>query len=400
VRVRVLQTLRPISAQASGSALGEERRYRVLFIVNSLWFFQNHRLPIAVAAQGRGYDVAVAAPLDEYAGRVRSHGIAVHDLPMRRSMSPVSDLLVLWRIARLIRRLSPDLVHLVTAKPVAYGGLCARLLRVPAVVSAISGLGYVFIADDGRSELRRRSLLALYRVALGHPNQTIIFQNIDDRRVFAEAGACDTSRTVLIEGCGVRLGRGAARRTGPPAVMLGARLLVDKGVREFVAAAGIVRAFRPDCRFVLVGEIDPGNPASISRAELEGWVGHGVVEWLGWQDDVQSVLRDATIACLPSYREGLPKFLIEAAAAGLPIVTTDVPGCRDVVRHGFNGFLVPARDAHSLAHAILQLLDAPEEGTRMGRNSRRMARARFNVHDVTLRTVDLYDDLLKEASSP
>jgi glycosyltransferase involved in cell wall biosynthesis len=129
-------------------------------------------------------------------------------------------------------------------------------------------------------------------------------------------------------------------------------------------------------------------------------VGHGVVEWLGWQDDVQSVLRDATIACLPSYREGLPKFLIEAAAAGLPIVTTDVPGCRDVVRHGFNGFLVPARDAHSLAHAILQLLDAPEEGTRMGRNSRRMARARFNVHDVTLRTVDLYDDLLKEASSP
>jgi glycosyltransferase involved in cell wall biosynthesis len=371
-----------------------QQRYRVLFIVNSMWFFQNHRLPIAVEARRRGYHVAVAAPLDKYAKRVRDSGIWVHDLPMRRGMSPASDVLLLWRIARLIRRVSPDLVHLVTAKPVAYGGLCARLLRVPAVVSAISGLGYVFIASDRRSGFRRRSLLALYRLALGHRNQRIIFQNGDDLRVFADAGVCDSGRSVLIEGSGVRLGRVASRRIGAPTVVLGARLLVDKGVREFVGAAETVRALRPDCRFVLVGDIDLGNPASISRRELEAWVARGVVECLGWQDDFGAVLRNATIACLPSYREGLPKFLIEAAAAGLPIVTTDVPGCRNVVRHGFNGLLVPARDAPALAHAILQLLEAPEEVIRMGRNARRMARGRFNVQDVTRQTIDLYDDLL------
>lgn len=360
-----------------------------------MWFFHNHRLPVALAAMRRGYRVSVAAPADGYSEAVARHGIAVHDLPMARGVSIGTELPALLHMARTIRQLRPDVVHLVTVKPVTYGGIIARVLRVPAVVSAISGLGYTFVSQDRRAGLLRAAILMLYRAALRHPNQRVIFQNTFDRDTIVDAGACEPACTVLIEGSGVDVRRYARAPEVGTSIVLGARLLADKGVREFVHAAETVRARRAGCRFVLAGDVDPGNPSSITRDELDGWVRAGLVDWVGWQEDLRPVLRTATIACLPSYREGLPRFLIEAAATGLPIVTTDVPGCRNVVRDGFNGILVPARDSAALAAAITRLLDARDERVRMGRNGRRMARARFDVRNIAKHNVDLYDQLLQ-----
>ena len=369
---------------------------KLLFVVNNPSFFLSHRLPLGIAAAARGYEVHVATPPGPSSAEIVRHRFGFHPVPMERnSGKPWEELVTLLALRRLYQALRPDLVHHVTIKPVLYGGLVARAIGVPAVVSAVSGLGTVFLARGKRAQLKRRAIVLAYRAALRHPNGRVIFQNVDDMAAFVDAGAVEPSNAVLIRGSGVDLAEftpGAEPPPEPVTVLLPARMLWDKGVGEFVEAARMLRS--SGIRFVLVGPVDAGNLTSITAAELMAWQNEGLLTWLGNRCDMPALLRTAHVVCLPSYREGLPKALIEAAACGRPIITTDVPGCRDVVRDGENGLLVPARDARGLADAIGKLANDAALRARMGARSREIAEREFSVTAVAEETLAVYAALL------
>jgi glycosyltransferase involved in cell wall biosynthesis len=366
---------------------------RLLFVVNDAAFFLSHRLPLATGARAAGFDVHVATPRDAAASRIEAEGLAYHPVPLsRRGTSPAAELGTLASLVALYRRVAPDVAHHVTAKPILYGGVAARVAGVPAVVHAVSGLGHVFISDAPRARVLRQAIRATYRIVTSHPNCAVIFQNDDDRLTFGSA--IRTPRVVMIRGSGVDLAtfRPSPLPGGAPLVVLPSRMLWDKGIGEFVEAARALGREGLRARFALVGGVDPGNPAAVPRERIDAWVREGVVEWWGLRGDMPDVLAQATIACLPSYREGMPKALLEACAAGRPIVTTDVPGCRDVGRGG-HGALVPARDARALADTLRELLGDRARLERMAAAAAVAARA-FSVDEVSMRTLELYRELL------
>jgi len=365
---------------------------KLLFVVNVDWFFLSHRLPIALAARDAGYEVHVATSLTRTVTELQAHGFTVHALEIdRRSAGPLQALRLTAHLYRLMRSLTPDVVHLVTIKPVLLGGLAARAAQVPRVIAAISGLGFVFTAQGARALLRRSIVSALYRLALSGSGVRVIFQNGDDQAMLQRHAGIRDDQVVRIRGSGVDLGAWRARPLpdGPPVVLMAARLLVDKGVCEFAEAARRLQG-HGGARFVLVGDLDPGNPTSLSREQVQAWVDEGILAWWGPRSDMADVLAMAHIVVLPSYREGLPKGLIEAAACARAVVTTDVPGCRDAIEPGQTGVLVPARDAVALGDGIRALLDDPSRMRAMGEAGRRWAERVFDVREVVARHLALY----------
>lgn len=369
----------------------------LMFVVNVDWFFLSHRLPIALVALRDGYKVHIATGLTDKRVELEKHGLVVHPLALDRSSTSLRDAwrtgVQLWQVFRSVR---PDVVHLVTIKPVLLGGLVARLAGVPAVVAAVSGMGFVFMARGVRAALRRAMVGALYRVALGHRNLIVITQNPDDRASLAKLAQLPNSKLTLIAGSGVDLSR--FRHTplpsGVPVLLLAARLLGDKGVREFVQAARLLQLRGVKARFCLVGAVDIANPASLAQAELTQWVNEGVVEWWGQRSDMPDVLASAYVVVLPSYREGLPKVLLEAAACGRAVVTTDVPGCRDAIAPDVSGVLVPVRDAAALADALQGLIEDPARCQAMGNAGRVLAENAFDVRQVVATHMRIYQDLI------
>jgi glycosyltransferase involved in cell wall biosynthesis len=309
--------------------------------------------------------------------------------------NPLKELRVIADIVKMYRERQPDLVHHVTVKPVLYGSLAARLVGGPGVVNAVSGLGYLFLGSR-RARLLRPLVKALYRLALRHRRSRTIFQNPDDRDLFVGSGLVRPDQTVLIRGSGVDCDTFVPRPEpeGIPVVILPARILWDKGVAEFVEAARLIRQQDTPARFVLVGDPDPGNPAAVPTATLEAWVREGIIDSWGHRRDMPEALSSATVVVLPSYREGLPKALLEAAACGRPVVATDVPGCREIVRHNVNGLLVPVRDAPALANATRLLLQSPALRHRLGEAGRRIAEREFAEQLVVDQTLDVYRRLL------
>lgn len=370
---------------------------RLLFVVNVDWFFLSHRLPIALAALKQGYEVHIATGLTDKLGELQKHGLLVHPLALDRSSTGIGNasrtVLDLWRVFRAVR---PDVVHLVTIKPVLLGGLVARWSRVPALVSAVSGLGYVFIASGLKAHVRRSLVGRVYAWSLGHRNQVVIFQNPDDCDTLMAAAGLPASKVAMIRGSGVSLSQFAATHVpfGVPVVLFPARLLADKGIFEFVGAASLLRAKGVSARFVLAGLVDGANPTSVSQAQLNAWAAEGVVENWGYRADMPQVLASASVVVLPSYREGLPKVLLEAAACGRAVVTTDVPGCRDAIEPGVTGLLVPVREVAGLAQAIEQLLANPARREAMGLAGRRLAEQEFDVNAVVEKHLDIYQRLL------
>lgn len=372
---------------------------RVLFVVNEAKFFLSHRLPIAEAAIAAGYEVHVATAPDPSID-LKSFGVHQHSFHLSRSGSnPLSELRSVWQLYRLFVRVKPDIVHLVTIKPVLYGGIAARLAGVPALVAAISGLGAVFISSSLTMRVLRLGIGLLYRLSLGHRNSAVIFQNNDDKSVLMGMSVVRADQCRLIHGSGVSLTEYQLmpEPTSTPIVVMAARLLRDKGVLEFHAAAKRLREAGISARFLLAGAVDPGNPASLDAAELERWTDEGAVEVLGFRDNIPALFSGANVVVLPSYREGLPKVLIEAAACGRAIVTTDVPGCRDAVESGVTGILVPARDAESLAIAMRRLIEDPELRARMGHAARRFAEQRFDIKMVIAAHLKIYEELSSKA---
>lgn len=366
---------------------------KLLYVVNVDWFFISHRLPIALRAMESGYQVHLSCAVTDKSEQLAALGIIVHPLELSRSGTGIrSELLAFWQISRVLDKVKPDVAHFVTIKPVLYGGIWSRIFGNAKRVFSISGLGYVFIAQGIKAKCVRGVIALLYRLALGGRASQVIFQNPDDQALVLKATGILPERTTLIRGSGVDLSQYSVQEepTGAPVVMLVARLLYDKGVAEFVAAAHIIRQMMPEVRMVLVGDIDQGNPKSVGAAQLASWVADGVVEHWGYQRDIATVMAQSHVQVLPSYREGLPKSLIEAAACGRAIVTTNVPGCRDAIVHGQTGLLVPVKNAAALAEAIKQLLSDEQARKTMANAGRLWAEQVFDIRQVVARHMELY----------
>ena len=374
-------------------------RRRILFVVNHAGFFLSHRLPLALAAQRQGYDVIVTTPKSRHVPRIEAAGLTWVPLHLSRSgTNPWSEARTILSLYRTYRRLRPDLVHHVTSKPVLYGTPMARLARVPAVVNAISGMGSNF-SHDLRGTSALQSLLAFgYGRALRHPNMRVIFQNESHAGEFVSRGWVRADQRVLIRGAGVDtevFSPATSAPSGIPLVVLVARMLHGKGIADFVEAARLLRSQGVVARFALIGDPDPDNRESLSERQLRAWNDEGAVEYWGRREDIPEVLRCAAIACLPTtLPEGVPKSLIEAASCGLPIVTTDIPGCRDLVADAVNGFLVPLKDPSSLAVKLRTLIGDPALRARMGAAGRARVVDRYSLSRVIDAHLEVYAELL------
>lgn len=375
-----------------------ERKPSLLFFVTEDWYFCSHRLPLGIGAVAAGYEVALATRINNqtYAAQIEQAGIRLIPLPLSRGgKNPLTEWRTVLALYRVLKREQPDILHNVAMKPVLYGSLAARLAGVPHVVNALAGLGHIFAAKDRAGLLRQCVKLAFRWLLRGHGQ--VIVQNPDDLRLLLESDAITREQATLIRGSGVNLDRFTPQPepAGIPVVTLAARLLWDKGVREFVEAARQLRTSGVEARFVIVGEPDPENHSSIPAQQMAVWEDEGTIEWWGKRTDMPAVLAESHIVCLPSYYgEGVPKVLLEAAAAGRPIVTTDMPGCREVVTEGQNGLLVPARDIPALAEALHTLLLNPALRQHMGQQGRQRAEAEFGEAQVVSQTLGIYQSLV------
>ncbi len=393
----------PSTHRPSGPGRIEPSSLRLLLVGNDADYFFMHRLPLARALHGAGYDLHVAIPHLASDARVRAELYPVHRIPLSRgSTNAFRDLRTFVALSSLYRSLRPDLIHHVTLKPTLYGGVAARLCRIGRVVNSVTGLGFAFMSQTRRAALLRSALVPLLRYGCRRPGVRMLFENHEDLETYVELAICDRRASRILASSGITPDCFRNPERDPTAdvtVVTVSRMLWDKGIAELVEAARLVRAQRPNVRFVLVGGSDP-NPTSIPEPTIRGWQKEGTIEWLGFRNDVPEILSRAHVFCLPSYREGLPRSLMEAAAAGLPAVASDVPGCRDVVEHRVTGLLVPPRDPEALATALLSLVEDPALRQTMGAAAQARARGRYTVDLVVRSTEDVYLDLFREIAAP
>lgn len=370
---------------------------RIGLVVNQADFLISHRYELACALRDLGAELTIFCPAASREEKLIESGFRVVTYPLSRSgRNPFAAIRSLLSLSRLYRDHPLDLVHHVTIKPVLYGTRAARKRGIPAVVNAIPGLGSVYTAEGFFAALRRATTNLLYRSFTRHPAIRVIFQNSEDRDAFVRRRLVSAVDAVIIRGSGVNLATFSTSEAPPEPVsfLLIGRMLADKGVREYVNAARLLRRDHPEWCFRLLGGLDTGNPSAIGKDELEAWHNEGI-DWLGHRSDVADQIRAHHVVVLPSYREGMPKTLLEATACGRPIITTDIPGCRDIVRDGVNGLLVQPRVVTELAEAMRTLGEDGALRDQMGRAGRTRAMA-FSVEDVVERTLRIYATLLHE----
>ncbi len=376
---------------------------KVVFFANTDWYLYNFRLAAALHLQSKGAEVVMLSPAGEFGARFAGHGIRWVTLPMdRASLNPVREALLLRHLVGLLKVERPDLLHNFTVKCAVYGAFAARAAKVPAVVNAVAGMGYVFASDRPKARMLRPIIKLLMRGTLGGGHSRLILQNSDDVQALTALRLVPAQKIRLIRSSGVDTSRFCppARDTSGPRplrVLLAARLLWDKGIREFVHAAELTKQQGRNIEFLLAGTPDPGNPRSVDRPEVEQWHRRGLVNWLGHVEDMPALLNSVDVMALPSYYgEGVPRSLIEGAASGLALITTDLPGCREVVaQHGIDGLHVPPRDADSLAALLVRLDDDRDLLRRLGDCARQKALADFDERVVIGKTLEVYDELLR-----
>jgi glycosyltransferase involved in cell wall biosynthesis len=374
---------------------------KLLFLVSEDWYFRSHRSPIARAARDAGALVSVATRVRKAGDLIKAEGFRLFPLELSRSgRNPFRDLRQIYSLYRLYRRERPDIVHHVALKPSLYGSIAARFAGVPHVVNAFAGMGFVFISNGLFARMIRPVLSGLFRYLLNRNNTLTIVQNADDAKLFVERVGIASERIRIIRGSGVDIERfkpvAETRAPETPTAVCVSRMLWDKGVGELVAAAKLLKSRGVPIRIRLVGPGDD-NPASIPKSQLDEWARAGAVEVAGPSDDIPGVYAGADIAVLPSYREGLPKSLLEAAAAGLPLVATNAPGCREICRDGETGLLVPVQSVEPLADALARLANDPALRAALGANARRAAVEEFSEAQVVAETLDLYESLLSNS---
>jgi glycosyltransferase involved in cell wall biosynthesis len=371
---------------------------KLLYLVTEDWYVLSHRLPMARAARDAGFAVTVATRVADGAAAIHAEGFALEPLAWQRGIaSPVEIARSVGSVARVLRRLRPDIVHNVALKPILIAGLARRLAPRAQHVNAVTGLGSTMIETGGRPRLSGRAVRAALPRMLNARDAVTVIQNDNDAEALAGLGA-DRARMVRIRGSGVDLAHHMVlpEPDGPVTVGIAARMLDDKGIRPLIEAIRRVRAAGEDVRLLLAGDTDAENPTAIPRSELEALAGEPGITWLGHVADVRSLWARCHIAALPSRREGLPKSLLEAAAAGRPLIATDVPGCREVAIAGVNALLVPVDDAAALAEAIGTLAADAARRRTLGAASRRMVESDLSAEAVAGATVALYRRLLAE----
>lgn len=370
---------------------------KILIVSNTGWYIYNFRRQLAQHLRALGYEVVVVSPEDEFAHQMEELGFRwVNWKVGRKTLTPWTEAAALLRLYRIYHQEKPDLVHHHTIKPCLYGSLSARLLGIKGILNSITGRGYVFLGEDVQVKVIRSLVTRLYQWVFNAPNCAAIFENPDDRTYFIDHHMITPERSYLIESVGVDTQRfhPVPEPDGIPIVMLPTRMLWDKGVGVLVEAARILHK-ENQVRVVLVGNPDPGNPSNIPEKTLKGWHTEGVIEWWGFRPDINAVYQQAHIVAMPSmYAEGVPTVLIEAAASGLPVVTTTMPGCRDFVTNGVNGFLVSPDDAPALAEALSKLIRSKELREKMGIAGRELVEGRYTTQIVNQATHRIYVDLL------
>ncbi len=372
----------------------------LVFVVNVDWFFISHRLPIALKAISEGYEVHLICKDTGNSKKLFDLGIHVHNIPFARSGGKLlNELRSITRLRRLFKSINPSIIHAVTIKPVIYSGLSLHFLKSkPNFVAAISGLGYVFSANNLRAKLTKTLVSILYKVAFFHKSKVVIFQNTTDEKILSSVTHLSKNEKVKIKGSGADLG--VYKYCKEPnsdsiKIVMACRLLREKGVYEYIEAAKIVHSKLDNVEFLLAGTPDEENPNSISQAELDEWDNNGVIKSLGHCNNISEVFSESHIITMPSYYgEGVPKVLIEATACGRPIVTTDNPGCRDSVIPDVSGKLVPIKDSLSLAEALITLIENPTLRVSMGEKAREYAEREFDVKSVVQEHMEIYSKLL------
>lgn len=378
-----------------------KKNKKIIILVNYLSFFLSHRLPIAKALLDNGVDVFIGYGDSGGADpkSLEKKGFNVTLVPMQPGgINLLKEIKTIYYIWKFFKRINPDIVHLVTIKPYLYGGIISRLTGVPGLVSAISGLGTLFIGKDLKSKILRFIIYPFYKFALNHINQIVIVQNKDDLKVLVKWGVLNPSKVKLLKGSGVQLENfvNLEEPIGMLNVCFSGRLLRDKGVYEFISAAKILIQRGVPARFYLAGDLDINNPTGLNLNDLEKIKNEQYVKVLGYVKDIPELYSNSNIVCLPSYREGLPKSLMEAAAASRSIVTTDVPGCRDSIILNKTGLLVPVKDPLKLADAIQWLIENPKERIEMGKAGRKFAEKEFQIEKIVLSHLDIYQELFSK----
>lgn len=366
---------------------------KIILFANTDWYLYNYRMPLAMELRARGHEPVLVSPEGNYHARMEEQGFRWLCFPFsRQGRNPLQELTMLWRLRNLYKKEKPDAVHHFTIKCVLYGSIAGRMCRVPRIINAVPGLGYIFSRRGNTVDLLQRMVVLFYRFALR--GTSVIFQNPDDQALFVREKLVQEGQHHLIRGSGVDLQRFTPQPEpeGDPVVILPSRMLWSKGVKYFIEAARMLRKAGLRARFVLAGADDPGNPEAVPQIQLEAWQRQGDAEWWEWTDDTPSLYHRAHIVCLPStYGEGVPRSLVEACASGRPVVTTDMPGCREVVRDGENGFLVKPHHSGELADALKRLIENPELRHEMGERSRQIAAREFSQQKVIKETLKLYD---------
>lgn len=376
-------------------------RPKLIYLVTEDWYFWSHRLPMARAAQAAGFDVGVATRVTAHGERIRAAGFTLHPLAWRRRrIGPFASLAAIAEIAALYRRERPALVHHVALKPAVLGSMAALSARVPAVVNAVTGVGFIASSPSWRARLLRRPLDVALTHLLERRNSRVIVQNDDDRRLLLALHPAAAARIAVIRGSGIDTAHFAPVPEPSPPIVAGfaGRLLEDKGIATLIEAQQQLWRSGVPLHLMIAGAPDPENPTSIDEATLARWRDLPGIQWLGAIEDVRALWRKAHIAVLPSRREGLPKSLLEAAAMGRPLVATDVPGCREIARAGVNALLVPPDDASALAAALARLQSDAEQRRRFGAASRALVESDLAHDAVGAATVALYRNLMEQAT--
>ena len=319
----------------------------------------------------------------------------------RRSINPFSELLIVLKYCLIFYKIKPDIVHNVGSKPIIYASIAAKFLNIKSVINAPIGMGFAFSSDSFKAKILKIILIFLLRKTLNKHHgkgklNRVVFENSDDMNFFIREKIVRKSDARLIRGAGVEIDNRLKKKkkiNKTITISLVARMLKDKGVFEFVEATMILKKKNIKGRFLLVGDIDAKNPTSLQTNILKTWHEKGIIEWLGWIDDINKILFETDILCLPSYREGLPKSLLEGAAIGLPLVTTNTIGCRDIVEDGINGYLVPIKDSENLALAIEKLIKDNDLREKMGNESFKIVKSKFSSKIINSQTISLYDEL-------
>lgn len=369
---------------------------KIIYLVSEDWYFCSHRLPLGIAAREAGAEVIVATRVNDHRTQIEAPGLRIVPIEMQRSgTNPFTDLATILQIIELYRREKPDLVHHVALKPILYGGYAAKRANVPAVVNAVAGMGFMFISNSLFARTARPLIARAQRALMNRANTRTILQNPDDVEMYTQRIGVSPDRLTVIPGAGVDIDQFTVvpEPFAVPTAVCVSRMLRDKGIHELVAATRLLHAKGVELRVRLVGPTDD-NPASIPRATLAEWNREGVVEVVGPSEDIAGEYARAHIAVLPSYREGLPKSLLEAAACGRPMVATDVPGCREVCIDGETGLRVPARTVEPLAAALERLVLDPALRQRLGENARRRAETVFAEKIINAQTLALYEEML------